>query len=64
VRADAELIEGGPVEVIVKRAPDFDLVVMGSHGKGLWKRLAVGSVSQAVLHRITRPLLVVHAGVE
>jgi nucleotide-binding universal stress UspA family protein len=64
VPAGAELVEGGPVEVIVQRAPDFDLVVMGSHGKGLWKRLALGSVTQAVLHRITRPLLVVRAGVE
>ncbi|MGH7438464.1 MAG: universal stress protein [Polyangiaceae bacterium] len=59
VHAEAELLDGSPVEVILERAEDFDLVVMGSHGKGLWKRLTVGSVTQAVLHRLTRPLLLV-----
>lgn len=57
--ADGELEEGEPVEVIVRRAADFDLVVMGSHGMGLWKRLTMGSVSLGVLQRVSRPVLVV-----
>ena len=57
----AELVEGSPADVIVHRAADFDLVVMGSHGKGILKWLATGSVTQAVLHRVSRPLLVVRA---
>jgi nucleotide-binding universal stress UspA family protein len=61
VEAKGELAEGDPVDVIRARAEEFDLVVMCSHGKGLWKRLTVGSVTQAVLHRIARPLLVVPA---
>jgi nucleotide-binding universal stress UspA family protein len=63
VRAAGELIEGSPAEVIVRVSEDFDLVVMGSHGKGILKRLTTGSVTQAVLHRIKRPLLVVRAPV-
>ena len=59
VGVDGELVEGTPADVIVRRSADFDLVVMGSHGKGLLKRLTVGSVTQAVLHRITRPVLVI-----
>jgi nucleotide-binding universal stress UspA family protein len=59
VKATAELVEGSPADAIAERAADFDLVVMGSHGKGFLKRLTVGSVTTAVLHRIARPLLVV-----
>jgi nucleotide-binding universal stress UspA family protein len=59
VDAAVELSEGSPSDVIVRRARDFDLVVMGNHGKGLWKRLKLGSVTQGVLHRVTRPLLVI-----
>ncbi len=59
VRASAQLHEGTPAEVIVRRSTDFQLVVMGSHGKGILRRLATGSVTEAVLHRITRPLLIV-----
>ena len=59
VRAEGELVEGSPQEAIVHRAPGFDLLVMGSHGEGLWRRLTLGSVTQAVLHKIACPLLVV-----
>jgi nucleotide-binding universal stress UspA family protein len=56
---DVELLEGDPVEVIVDRAQDFDLLVMASTGKGLWKRLTVGSVTEAVLRRSPCPILIV-----
>lgn len=59
VTAEHELIEGQPDEVIVDRSRDFDLVVMASHGKGFLARLTVGSVTEKVLHRIARPLLVI-----
>jgi nucleotide-binding universal stress UspA family protein len=59
VRATVELVEGDPADVIARRSAGFDLVVMGSHGKGILKRLAVGSVTHAIQHRIQRPLLLV-----
>jgi nucleotide-binding universal stress UspA family protein len=37
----------------------FDLVVVGSHGSGLMKRVLIGSVSHYVLHHATCPVLVV-----
>jgi nucleotide-binding universal stress UspA family protein len=61
VRAIGELVEGSPAEEIVRVSEAFDLVVMGSHGKGFLKRLTTGSVTETVLHRIRRPLLVVRA---
>lgn len=61
VRAAGELVEGSPAEAIVRCSAGFDLVVMGSHGKGIFKRLTVGSVTQAVMHRIAGPLLVVRS---
>jgi nucleotide-binding universal stress UspA family protein len=61
VRASGQLLEGTPAEVIVRRSADFQLVVMGSHGKGILRRLATGSVTEAVLHRIMRPLLIVRS---
>jgi nucleotide-binding universal stress UspA family protein len=59
VDAHIELVEGDPADVISDYSEDFDLIVMGSHGKGLWRRLTVGSVSQVVLRRLTRPVLLV-----
>ncbi len=38
---------------------DADLVVVGSHGRGFWGRLALGSVSDAVLHHSPCSVLVV-----
>lgn len=59
VLASVELVEGDPADVILGRIEEFDLVVMGSHGKGLWKQLTAGSVTQAIVRRVTRPLLLV-----
>lgn len=61
--ARGEVVEGKPAEEIVREARRFDLVVMASHGKGLVKRLVLGSVVQAVLLRIDRPVLVVNCSV-
>lgn len=49
--ADAVLIPGSPRPVILDEAEDWgaDLIVLGSHGYSAWKRLLLGSVSQAVV---------------
>ena len=61
VESYAELVEGSPAEIISARAAEFDLVVMGSHGKGLLARITAGSVTRSVLNKIVQPLLVVRA---
>jgi nucleotide-binding universal stress UspA family protein len=38
---------------------DVDLIVVGSHDKGAFKRFLVGSVSTTLVHEAPRPVLVV-----
>jgi nucleotide-binding universal stress UspA family protein len=48
---DAVLAPGSPRPVILDEAESWgaDLIVVGSHGYSAWKRLLLGSVSQAVV---------------
>ncbi len=48
-------------ESILKEAEDWeaDLIVLGSHGRGFWKRLLLGSVSSAVVQHAKCSVLVV-----
>lgn len=52
---------GHPVEEIVRMAEeeDFDLVVMGAHGRGLLEDAMMGSTSRRVLRRCKKPVLVI-----
>ncbi len=51
--------EGRPAEVIVTHADDAQLIVVGTHGKGMVRRVLLGSVSRQVLHDADRPVAVV-----
>lgn len=57
---------GIPAQVIVEEARRWgaDLVVVGSHGYGFWGRLALGSVSDAVVHHSPCSVLVVRPQAE
>ncbi|HET8627775.1 MAG TPA: universal stress protein [Thermomicrobiales bacterium] len=60
----AHLVRGRPADAIVALGDDLDadLVVIGCRGLGPVRRLALGSVSEAVVHQATRPTLVVRGG--
>ena len=49
------------VQGILENAPEFDLVVLASHGLSGLERWLLGSVTEKVMHKITKPLLVVRA---
>ncbi|MEO8574877.1 MAG: universal stress protein [Pyrinomonadaceae bacterium] len=51
---------GRPAPLIVYAAERWgaDLIIVGSHGHGFWGRLALGSVSDAVLHHAPCSVLV------
>ena len=61
--AEAIIDVGGPVERIVAAADehDVDVIVVGSHDKGFLRRLVDPSISEGVVHRTSRPVLVVNA---
>jgi nucleotide-binding universal stress UspA family protein len=48
-----------PADGIVATLGDYDLVVMGSHGRSGVGRLLLGSVTEGVIRRSERPVLVV-----
>ncbi len=51
---------GAAVKEIVREAEGFDLVVMGSHGRGFLTRIApMGSVAEGVVMQLCRPVLIV-----
>lgn len=60
-RATSRSAEGKAADIICDIADkeNFDLVVVGSSGKGLMKRALLGSVSYKVVHQCKVPVLVV-----
>ena len=61
VDATALLVHGKTVDTILKEAADLDIdvIVVGSHGHGAMYQLLVGSISEGVLRRSKRPVLVI-----
>lgn len=59
-----DLVEGPVVPTILEIARESaaDLIVLGSHGKGGFERLTLGSVTEKVLRKSACPVLVVSAG--
>jgi nucleotide-binding universal stress UspA family protein len=53
------VVEGSPAEAILDHAGDAQLIVVGTHGKGLVRRILLGSVSRQVLHDADLPVTVV-----
>ena len=60
---DTLLVPGPTVQTIVEQAEklDADVIVMGSHGRGMLFDLVVGSVSAGVMRKSPVPVLVVPA---
>ncbi len=60
--SDDAIVEfGEPVSAICTAAVDHavDLIVVGSHDKGFFKRVLAGSVSEALVRKAPKPVLVV-----
>ncbi|GAA1654652.1 universal stress protein [Nonomuraea maheshkhaliensis] len=58
----AEIVHGHPAEVLRQAASGADVLMVGSHGHGTFAGMALGSVSQELLHRTPCPLWVVPTG--
>jgi nucleotide-binding universal stress UspA family protein len=64
VEQRVEAGDAGPMIVWVAEQIGADLIVVGSHGRGVLKRMVVGSVSEHVVHHAPCPVLVVRRGAD
>jgi len=57
---ETEVKLGAPARVIIDEANEWnaDLIVVGSHGRGFWGRLTIGSVSDAIVHHAPCSVLI------
>jgi nucleotide-binding universal stress UspA family protein len=56
-----EVAHGDPAAEILRKADelDADVVILGTHGKGVIGHAFLGSVSEKVLHRIRKPVFII-----
>lgn len=59
VTVDQVTVEGRAADALLENSDDAQLIVVGTHGKGLVRRILLGSVSRHVLHDAGRPVAVV-----
>lgn len=59
VSVDQLVVEGRAAEAILGHAQEAQLIVVGTHGKGLVRRILLGSVSRQVLNDADRPVAVI-----
>jgi len=59
VTVEKVAVEGPAAEAILDNARDAQLIVVGTHGKGLVRRVLLGSVSRTVLSDADRPVALV-----
>ncbi|MFF4316399.1 universal stress protein [Streptomyces sp. NPDC001507] len=57
-----DVVEGGPVEVLVEAAGGAELLALGSRGHGRVVGFLLGSVGQQVIAGTARPVVLVRAG--
>jgi nucleotide-binding universal stress UspA family protein len=62
VPVETQLLEGPPASAILRVAQEdqYDLIVLGSRGRGQISGLLLGSVSSVVAQRAQCPVLIVH----
>lgn len=59
VSTSTETRTGDPVTTVCDRGKDYDLLMIGSHGRSGLDRFLLGSVSHGIVHRATTSVLVV-----
>lgn len=59
---DIDVLEGAPVEILIRESQTARLLVTGSRGRGGFAGMLLGSTSQGVLHHSKGPVMVVPDG--
>ena len=60
VAVKTSVVVGHPSTAVIEAAEVADLVVMASHGRGGFKRMLLGSVTDATIRGCGKPVLMVH----
>jgi nucleotide-binding universal stress UspA family protein len=57
----SQVLHGSAAQMIVETARQWnaDLIIVGSHGYGVWSRILLGSVSNTVVHQAPCSVLIV-----
>lgn len=58
---EARVVAGDPASTIVDASAEHDLVVMGTHGRGVIAHLLLGSVAERVVRKARCAVLTVHS---
>jgi nucleotide-binding universal stress UspA family protein len=66
VKVETEIKTGAPDQVILEIAGEWkpNVIVVGSHGRGFWGRLTIGSVSDSIIHHAPCSVFVVRKTTE
>ena len=61
IQCQSRIIQGVTVDTVFKKAEKWavDMLIIGSHGKGLLREVLLGSVSEEIVRRSTLPVLIV-----
>lgn len=61
LKVETEVLFGDPARALLDLADqkNIDAIVMGSHGRGAWGSVVMGSVSQRVVHEARVPVVIV-----
>ena len=56
-----EVVEGYPAEEILRVADDLncDVIIMGTHGKGIISHTFLGSMAERILRRVRKPVFII-----
>jgi nucleotide-binding universal stress UspA family protein len=59
VRVESQVMEGDPVDMILRAAEETnsDVIIMGTHGRTALSRLLLGSVAESVIRKAPCPVL-------
>ena len=58
---ETQISIGAPDQILIETAREWeaDLIVIGSHGQGFWRRMLLGSITDSLVHHAPCSVLVV-----